>query len=131
MIEFLKITINGDVIKYEYLIRVFAKLCIAKASIDISTDALKLVFTTVSKWITQVSTDTITVGSQLATSAQTTLNDSNFGEVFAIWLSSCLFIFFLKIIGIMINVMGYARSFELTCVNSVAPLPFAFLCLDD
>lgn len=131
LIEFLKITINGDVIKYEYLIRVFAKLCIAKASIDISTDALKLVFTTVSKWITQVSTDTITVGSQLATSAQTTLNDSNFGEVFAIWLSSCLFIFFLKIIGIMINVMGYARSFELTCVNSVAPLPFAFLCLDD
>ena len=62
LIEFLKITINGDVIKYEYLIRVFAKLCIAKASIDISTDALKFVFTTVSKWITQVSTDTITVG---------------------------------------------------------------------
>lgn len=131
LIEFLKTTINMDIIKWEFLVKVFAKFCIAKASIDISADVLKFVFRIVSGWISKVSTGTMNVGTQLASSAQSTLNQSNFGEVLAIWLSSCLFIFFLKIIGIMISVMGYARSFELTCINSVAPLPFAFLCLDD
>lgn len=131
LIEFLKITINMDILKWEYLIKVFAKFCVAKASIDISTDALKAVFVTVSQWISQVTAGTISVGTTLASSAQTTLNSADFGEVFAIYITSMVFIMFLKIIGICINVMGYARAFELTCVNSVAPLPFAFLCLDD
>lgn len=131
LIEFLKITINMDIIKWEYFIKVFAKFCVAKASIDISTDALRAVFRTVSGWISQVTSGTISVGTTLASSAQTTLNNCNFGQVLGIYLSSMVFIMFLKIIGICINTMGYARAFELTCVNSVAPLPFSFLCLDD
>lgn len=131
LIEFLKITINMDILKWEYLIKVFAQFCVARASIDISADALNMVFRIVSRWISQVSTGTIAVGSTLATSAQTTLNSSGFGAVLATYLSSMVFIVFLKIIGICVNVMGYARAFELTCVNSVAPLPFAFLCMSE
>ena len=131
MIEFLKITINTDILKLEYLIKVFAKLCIAKACIDVSDDLLKFVYVIVSGWITHVTDETISVGTTLASSAQTTLESANFGQVLAIYLSSMVFIVFLKIIGICINVMGYARSFELTCVNSVAPLPFAFLCIEE
>lgn len=129
-IEFLSMTINLDILKWEYLLKVFGKFCIARASIGISGDALRSVFRTVSGWITSVTTGTISVGTTLASSAQTTLNSADFGVVFAMYLSSMIFIAFLKIIGICINVMGYARAFELTCVNSVAPLPFAFLCLD-
>lgn len=131
LIQFLKITLNMDVVKWEFLVKVFGQFCIAKASIDVSSDALKLVFYTVSRWVTKVGTGTVSVGSQLATSAQTTLNECDFGKVLAIWLSSSIFVMFLKLLGMTIKVMGYAATFELTCINSIAPLPFAFLCLDD
>lgn len=132
LIEFLKIIVNADILKWENALKVGAKLCIAKASIDISSEFLRLIYTTVAGWIEAAGlTFSSGAGSSLATSAKTALEKYSFGEVLGAYLASFIFIMFLNIVAIMVKVMSYGRAFELTCVNAVAPLPFAFLCLDD
>lgn len=131
LIQFLRLTINSDILKWELMLKVSATFCVARASIDISSQVLEEVYVTVSKWISSVTSETIDVGNKLGESAQTALASCSGFEILGIFLTSFLFLVFIKLISICIKVMAYARAFELTCVNAVAPLPFAFLCLDD
>lgn len=131
LIEFLKLTIKMDVLKWEYLLRVFFKFVFAKVCIDVSYSLLSTIYATASEWITKVGSSTSTLGNTIATTLESELKKLSAFEVLGVGISM-LFVFIASwVISILIMVIAYARSFELLAMLSVSPLPCAFLPVED
>lgn len=131
LIEFLKITIKMDVLKWEYLLRVFFKLMFAKVAIDVSADLLSAIYATASDWILKIGTANTSLGQQVGTKLQALLNNSGFFESLGLLCTMGISFIAVWIAGVIVIVIAYARIFELTVYLAVAPLPCAFLPMED
>ncbi|MBQ2886813.1 MAG: type IV secretion system protein [Alphaproteobacteria bacterium] len=131
LIEFLKITIQMDVLKWEYGLRCFFKLVFAKVCIDLSTDLLGAIYITCAEWIDEVGTGTVHVGQTVWTQLESSFTSAGLLESIGFFLAGGLIVIAIKIITIVIQVMAYARKFEISILLAIAPLPCAFLPLED
>lgn len=131
LIEFLKITIQMDILKWEYALKCFFKLVFAKVCIDLSTDVLSAIYATCAEWINSVGTGSVAIGSLVWGEIKDSVENASLLGIIGIFLSSGIIFLAIKIITIVINVMAYARKFEICILMAVAPIPCAFLPLED
>lgn len=131
VIEFLKITIQMDILKWEYALKCFFKLVFTKVCIDLATDLLSAIFATCSEWIDGVGTGTVNIGWITWGQVKNSIINAGMLEIIGIFLSSGIIFLGIKAVVIIIQVMAYARKFELCILMAIAPLPCAFLPLED
>lgn len=137
LIEFLKITIQMDILKWEYGLKCFFKLVFAKVCIDLSTYLLDAIYATAAEWIS--TTSTLTFGSSTSYKlGETTwlqikaqVMAAKTLETLAIFISVGILFLAINAVMIVVQVMAYARQFEICILCAMAPLPCAFLPLED
>lgn len=131
LIEFLKITIQMDILKWEYALKVFFKFVFAKVCIDISFTFLGAIYATGAEWIASVGASASTIGSTAWTAIETEIDGYGFMDTLGLVVSMGLIFLAIWVISLIVQVMAYARKFELVIYLAVAPLPCAFLPLED
>lgn len=131
LVEFLKITIQMDILKWEYALKCFFKLVFAKVCIELSTYVLGAIYTTSAEWIGSVGAGTVSIGQNVWSQIESDVSSAGLLEIIGIFLSSGIIFLAINIIVIVIQVMAYARKFEICILLSIAPLPCAFLPLED
>lgn len=131
LIEFLKTTVKMDILKWEYGLKVFFKFVLAKVAIDISYYFLTAIYATASEWIDQVGVTGGNLGATVGTAIETLINNMSWYEALALVGSMGISFLFIKLAGLIILVISYARMFELLVYIAVSPLPCAFLPLED
>lgn len=130
-IEFLKITIQMDILKWEYGLKCFFKLVFAKVCIDVSTDLLSAIYATGAEWIASVGTSGSSIGATAWGVIQADIKGYGFIEMIGCVISVGIVVIAVWVISLVCQVIAYARKFELTLYLAIAPLPCAFLPLED
>lgn len=130
LIEFLKITIQMDILKWEYALKVFFKFVFAKVCIDISFFLLSAIYTTGAEWIASVGTSATTIGSTAWTAIETEIDGYGFMEMLGLVVSMGLIFLVIWVVSLIVQVIAYARKFELVIQLAVAPLPCSLLPLE-
>lgn len=131
LIEFLKLTIKMDILKWEYGLRVFFKFVFAKVCIDMSYTLLSAIYATGAEWVTQVGTTGSTLGNTVSVYLENQFSSLGFWEVLGLVVSMIVVFIAINIIGYLVVVIAYARMFELLIYLAVSPLPCAFLPVED
>jgi len=131
VIEFLKITIQMDILKWEYALKCFFKLVFAKVCIDMSTELLSAIYATSAEWIGGVGVGVVDIGAVTWGRISSSVQGGGLLEIIGVFLSCGIIFIGIKAIAIVIQVMAYARKFELCILMAIAPLPCAFLPLED
>ncbi len=126
-IEFLRLTITMDIIKPEFFFRVFFKLAIAKAAIEVSFTLLSAIYATGSEWITSVGNVGSTLGSQVGLALSNILSSLNDFQALGLVITMGMAFFAVWVSGMMVIVIAYARMFELVIYLAISPLPCALL----
>ena len=143
IIEFLKVIINEDMLKWQTGFKIGAKLVLTYVALDISSKLMEAIYITgtnlINTAISKVgdignSTNGISMGSTMGEQVKDQLKNAIEGlnVLQAIGLLATIGIGFLIIwlIGIIIMVLAYARSIEILMHIAVAPIPCAFLILE-
>lgn len=131
LIEFLKITIQMDILKWEYGLKCFFKLAFAKVCIEGSTLFLGAIYSTATEWASNIGTTSVTLGSDMWALMEPMLADLDGWSKLGVVMSSGITLTALSLSVLIIEVMAYARNFEISLLLAVAPLPCAFLPLED
>ena len=140
LIEFLKITIQMDILKWEYGLKCVSKLIFAKVCIDVSTYFLDATYSTAASWTSSALNTSITdkkgtvvqdVGSYIWGLIADTVADAGTFELLGIFITTGIFFLAISVAVTITEVMAYARAFEICVLLSMAPLPCAFLPLED
>ena len=131
LLEFLKLTIQMDILKYEYFFRVVTKFIMAKVCIDASFKLMSAIYATGAEWISKVGKTGVTLGSTVGTLIETELKNMGFWDMLGISVSMVVVMLAIKLVNIMVVAMAYARMFEIYALMSVSPLPCAFLPSED
>lgn len=131
LIEFLKITIQMDILKWEYALKVMFKFVFAKVCMDGAFYLLGAIYTTSMDWITSVGTSGTGVGTDTWNAIEPTLQGYNMFEMLGVAISLGIMFLAVWAISLLVQVMAYARKFELVMYLAVSPLPCAFLPLED
>jgi hypothetical protein len=131
LIEFIKITMQFDVLKWEFALKVFFKLALARAAIDFSFQGLMAIYATVAEWVTKSGSTGSPLGSQVSTALTTILQNMNPLEVLGLMCTMGLCFIAIQLSGIIVIVTAYARTFELLINVSISPLACAFLPMSE
>jgi len=132
LVEFLKITINMDVLKYEYLLKCFFKLVFAKVCIDLSFDLMAAIYATGIEWVGTIGgPQNFLLGAHIWRNIQTSIDSYGMLQLVAITITSGIMLVAAEICCIIVLVTVYATIFELTLYMAISPLPCAFLPLED
>jgi hypothetical protein len=139
LIDFIKTTIKIDGLKWEHVISVVLKFTIAKAAIGIVPDFILNIYAIGGGWVTTAAGNLGAGGlGDLGTQISSMIYDETTGKSVFSWFQSIICglmmsIIFLAVMvsGILVVVMAYARAFEIILYISVAPLPFAFILMDN
>ncbi len=132
LVEFLKITINMDVLKYEYLLKCFFKLVFAKVCIDVSFDLLAAIYATGIEWVSTIGgPNSFLLGDTIWTNIEDSISGYGMLQLVAITITSGIMLVAAEICSIIVLVTVYATIFELTLYMAISPLPCAFLPLED
>lgn len=132
LIEFLKITINMDVLKYEYLLKCFFKLVFAKVCINVSFDLMAAIYATAIEWVTGIGNpQNFQLGAEMWNHVKDDIGNYGMLQLVAIMISSGIMLTVAELCSIIVLVTVYATLFELTVYMAVSPLPCAFLPLED
>ena len=127
LIEFLKITIQMDILKWEYGLKVFFKFVFAKVAIDLSSYLMSAIYATSAEWIASIGSSSSTLG---ATAGIIIKNEiQGYGPMKILGLAMTALVMFLIVIAcaLLMNVIAYARIFEIMVYVAISPLPCAFL----
>lgn len=141
LLEFLKITMQMDVLKWEYALKCFFKLVFAKVCIDLSTFVLSAIYVTAAEWIVQAGSLPLDVGPSGSTTSSlgfntwkiisTEVNKANLLGILGIFISVGIVFIAINAIMVVVQVMAFARQFEICIYVAIAPLPCSFLPLED
>lgn len=132
LIEFLKITVNMEVLKWEYMLKCLFKFVLARASMDIASYLLSAIYATASGWISQVGKDAkTTIGATAWDTLQDEVDKCSFMELIGLIATIMIVFLVIWIISIVVQIIAYARKFEIILHLAVAPIPCAFMPLED
>lgn len=131
LVEFLKITIQMDVLKWEYALKCFFKFVFAKVCIELSFDLLAAIYATAAEWIASVGSSTSAIGALVWTALEPEIDGYSFMETLGMVASMGIVFIVIWGVSLIVQVIAYARKFELVLYLAVSPLPSSFLPLED
>ncbi len=132
LIEFLKITINMDVLKWEYALKCFFKLVFSRVCIDLSFDLMAAIYATGASWINSIGDPSnLALGVKMWDALKDEIKNYNLLSLVGMFITSGIMLMAAEICCIIVLVTVYATLFELTVYMTIAPLPCAFLPLED
>lgn len=130
-IDFLKMTMNQNILKWEYMLKCFFKLCFAKVCIDISYEVLSAIYATSASWIRKISTSGGGIGNLTYQQIKDELNSYGTMGMIGVAVTCAIMFIAIMFIAILIKVIAYARKFEIIMYLAISPLPCAFLPLEE
>jgi len=132
LIELARAMMATDVIKWEMALKVGIKLALARVCIDLAPSLLNAFYLQASDWIAGVGGATgAGLGHYAATNMNAIIDTMSGGEVLGLFFSLLIPLLAVKICGLLVNVIAYARLFEIYVLLAVSPLPMAFFPLGD
>ena len=131
LIEFIKITAEMNILKWEYGVRVLIKFVFAKVAIDLSSELLTAIYTTGADLIITIGNDPNgALGNAVSGAIEAEVNNMSWMQAMGIMTTIVLPIMAIMVIALIVLVMAYARIFELSIYIAIAPIPCAFLPVD-
>lgn len=127
LIEVLNITAKFDILKREYMAKVFIKLVFAKVIIEVAPDLMEVMYLTASEWINGISVTNGTLAMTVETALQDQFDTLSWQDGLALISTMALPLFAVWVSGLIVKVIAYARMFELLIYIAVSPLPCAFM----
>lgn len=129
LIEFLKMSMKIDMLKWEYLFKVMAKFVIAKACIDFGPTLMEAIYATVAEWITKFGTSTYDASmfTDIIKGINDELDDMGFWAMIGFAVTSIVPCLVLNICAFVVKVIAYGRLIEIYILLACMPIPFAFL----
>lgn len=137
LIEFIKIIIDQDILRWEPWVKVFFKLTIAKAvlSVDVGFEFLTIIFSTVGSALKKVEKKiSINKGDfidDISSSLSTDIQGLEILELIGWVVISVVLIIAVLAIGLYIKAIVLARLFEITVMMATSPVPIAFIPSND
>lgn len=135
LVEYLKTTINMDVLKVEYAFKCFFKAILAKASLDISMTLLMAIYQTSAEWMVKIVK--ISAGTSgtyfLEQKQQLEYAMGGYGMIQMFMSLPVYLVCWIVVCGaaVMVYVIAYARKIEIVMYAAISPLPCAFLALEN
>ena len=131
IIEFLNILTHQDILKWETGFKVGAKLVLTYVALDISSQLMEAIYATGNDLIGKVQAVNMDMGGLIKDQLRAAL--TGLGILKTIGLLATIGIAFLIVwlAGVVILVIAYGRSIELLLHIAIAPIPCAFLILED
>lgn len=130
LVEFLKITVQMDILKWEYGLKVMFKFVLAKVCMDGAFYLLGAIFTTSMEWINSIGTVGGSVGADTWNTIQPIVSRYNMFEMLGVAISLGIMFLAVWAVSLAVQIMAYARKFEIIIYLAIAPLPCAFLPLE-
>jgi hypothetical protein len=136
LIELARTMMSTDMIKWEMAFKVGIKLALARVCIDLAPTLLHAFYLQATAWTAAAGAASLGAGGgSLGTQAANHMSDivrvMGTWEVFALTMSLLIPLLAVKICGLLINVIAYARLFEIYVLLAISPLPMAFFPLGD
>jgi len=131
VLEFLKIIVHSQLMKWETGVKVTAKLVLAYVALDISSQLMEAIYATGAELISGVLKVETSMGNLIYDDLQNSLNGLHFGGAIILLATVGLAFLIVWLAGLVIMVMAYARSVELLLHIAIAPIPCAFILLED
>jgi len=135
VIEFLKIITHNDILKWQTGFKIAAKLVMAYVALDISSQLTEAIYSTggdlINNVVSHVGGLDSTLGAAVKDKLDSALNGLGFLEAIGFIGTIGIAFIVVWIIGVVIMVLAYARSIELLMHIAIAPIPCAFLLLED
>lgn len=129
LIEFIKMTMKMDMIKWENIFKMMMKFVIVKAFVDYGPDLMDLIYSTVAEWTTAYG-DT-TYDSAMFTGIMEKMNeklgDLGFWEILGMIATCILHMLVINICAFIVKVIAYGRLIEIYILLACMPIPFAFV----
>lgn len=128
LLEFLKITVQMEILKWEYLFKVIIKFILAKVALSVSYSLLSAIYATGAGWVSSIGgVSGGTLGGTIGVYMENELNAMGFWDVLGVAVSMLIVILAINIVGTLVQVMAFARTFEIMVNISVSSIPCAFL----
>lgn len=131
LVDFLKITINMDILKMEFLLKSLLKFVFAKVCLEGSFMLLRAIYATGVSWVADIGENAASVGAQTWDVIKPTLDTYGWWEMIGAYISIGIIVLAIWGISLVIKVIAYARKFEILVYLAASPLPCAFLPLED
>ncbi|MEG2813145.1 MAG: hypothetical protein RSA79_00955 [Oscillospiraceae bacterium] len=134
LLEFLKITVKMDILKWEFALKVFILLALSQAVISAAPMLMSAIYGSgidlINKAIGGAGT-TSQIGKEVVNQIVKLTKDMKWGQVLGVFLSTAVPMMAIWACTMIIKVMAYARMFEIIIHVAVAPIPCAFLPLEN
>ena len=129
LIEFLKMSMKMDMLKWEYLFKIMAKFVIAKACIDFGLYFMEAIYSTVAEWTTTFGTSSYdpSIYTDIMKAINDELKDCGFWNMIGFALTSILNCIVIEGCALILKVIAYGRMIEIYVLLAFMPIPFAFL----
>ena len=131
LLEFLKMTMKFEVLKWEFLFKVFFKLVLAKVCIDIAFDLLMAIYQTAIDWVADMNGDKPMVGHTVWNSIKDTVEGYGILDMIGLVCSAGIIYLGISLCTLIVRIMALCRMVEIVIYMALAPLPCAFLPLED
>lgn len=131
LIEFIRVTVNADILKWEYALKVIYKFIFAKVAIDLSFYLMSAIYATSAEWVVGIGNiPNSGLGHATKQAMKIAMEDYSWQQSLGLVITMALPLLCVWVIGMIINVIAYARMIELLILISVSPLPCALLPLE-
>lgn len=129
LIEFLKLSMKIDMMKWEYIFKVLIKFVVAKACVDFGGTLLDAIYSTCAEWIVSLGDsaydpaiyETITEKINLG------IADMGFWDTIGFVITSILPCIVLIVCGWVVKAIAYGRLIEIYILLACMPISFAFI----
>lgn len=129
LIEFLKISMKMDMLKWETLFTTLIKFFVSKACIDFGPQLMEAIYSTVAEWITTfgVSAYDPSFLNKIARGITAALDNMGFWEMIGFAITSIIPALVLLACAFIIQVIAYGRLIELYILLALMPIPFSMI----
>lgn len=128
--DLLRYEMKQDVTNWQNLFVVFFKLVIGKAAMDMSFEILDLIYSTAADWITQIGWAQGTLGATAGIIIKNEISGYGTMKCLGLMITSALMFVVIIMCAIIMNVVAYARTFEIMAYTAFSPIPCAFLPME-
>lgn len=129
LVEFLKMSLRMDVIKWEFLFKILIKFAIAKSCIDFAPKIFEAIYSTIAEWIQTFGTGAYDESfyADIADKLNDVLLNMGFWEMIGFAVTCIIPCLVLLVCSFIIKVIAYGRMIELYILLAVMPIPFSMI----
>lgn len=129
LIEFLKMSMRIDMLKWEFLFKILSKFVIAKACIDFGPQLMVAIYSTAAEWITTFGTSAYDPSflEAVAKGISQAIDGLGFWATIGFAITSIVPALVILACSFIVKVIAYGRLIEIYILMAMMPVPFAFL----